>query len=95
MTRLDISKTMTDIFSADYAQQLDAQDPIHRFRDEFRLPTNRGIKADLVPAEQGTCCAGSCGHYLSDYSGFCLPLLCWKLFGSFAKTVAKDFERRA
>ncbi|CAE7221137.1 unnamed protein product [Rhizoctonia solani] len=42
---------MTDIATHEYAQQLDAQDPIRRFRDEFRLPTNRGIKADLVPSE--------------------------------------------
>ncbi|KAG9121038.1 Kynureninase (L-kynurenine hydrolase) [Ceratobasidium sp. 392] len=42
---------MTDILSAEYAQQLDAQDPLGRFRDEFRLPTNAGIKADLVPQE--------------------------------------------
>ncbi|CAE6410438.1 unnamed protein product [Rhizoctonia solani] len=42
---------MNDIATAEYAQQLDAQDPIRRFRDEFRLPTNKGIKADLVAAE--------------------------------------------
>lgn len=46
---------MADIFSFGYAQQLDAQDPIRRFRDEFRLPTNKGIKADLVSAENGMC----------------------------------------
>lgn len=45
---------MTDIATAEYAQQLDAQDPIRQFRDEFRLPTNRGIKAELVPEDLGT-----------------------------------------
>lgn len=44
---------MVDIFSSEHAKQLDAQDPIARFRDEFRLPTNKGIKADLVPQELG------------------------------------------
>lgn len=57
---------MADIFSPEYAQQLDAQDPIRRFRDEFRLPTNKGIKADLVPAEDAD---SACRYFVGNSLG--------------------------
>ena len=78
---------MADIFSSEYAKQLDAQDPLARFRDEFRLPTNKGIKADLVSQELGLSTRSRCiGAILMFccFSGLAVPLFRRKLSGTFA-----------
>jgi kynureninase len=36
-----------------YAEALDAQDPLHRFRDEFIIPSKKDLKRNVLKEDKG------------------------------------------
>lgn len=40
-------------FSKEYAESLDAQDPLHRFRDEFIIPSKKDLKRKTLFPNNG------------------------------------------
>lgn len=40
-------------YTRDYAEALDAQDPLHQFRDEFIIPSKQDLKRKTLAEDQG------------------------------------------
>ncbi|KAI9853853.1 MAG: Kynureninase (L-kynurenine hydrolase) [Vezdaea acicularis] len=57
-------------WSLEYAEKLDAQDPLRKFRDEFTFPTKASLKSEVLPEEgieeedNGEKCIYLCGNSL-------------------------------
>jgi kynureninase len=39
-------------YTREYAEALDAQDPLHQFRDEFIIPSKQDLKRKILAADQ-------------------------------------------
>lgn len=42
-------------YKLEYAQALDAQDPLRHFRDEFIIPSKQDLKRKYLATEEGIC----------------------------------------
>lgn len=40
-------------YTKEYAEALDAQDPLRQFRDEFIIPSKKDLKRKILAAEEG------------------------------------------